>query len=92
MNTKSNTLVSLRYTLDDDNNGLFQNVVQKGNVTTNNCYALQLHKGINYVFRTPLKGNMNFNKNSVLVLSGTACGHTQTFEYAGQKGAWFIEL
>lgn len=51
------------YTLDEYNNGLYQNVVQKGNVGSKYCYALQLHggaNGSNYVFRTPIQADMNF--------------------------------
>lgn len=93
MSKKSYASTTLMYTLDEYNNGLYQNVVQKGNVGSKYCYALQLHggkNGSNYVFRTPIQADMNFNKNCVLTLSGTACGHTQTFEYSGQSGAWFI--
>ncbi|BDR59969.1 helveticin J family class III bacteriocin [Lactobacillus xylocopicola] len=90
MNTKSNASVSLMYTLDEHNNGLYQRVVQKGNVTKSNCYALQLYKGGTYVFKASLQSDMNFNKNTVLTLTGIAGGHTQTFEYAGQKNSWFV--
>lgn len=49
------------------NNGLYQNVVQKGNIRSKYCYALHLHggaNGSNYVFTTPIQADMNFKVNS----------------------------
>ena len=73
------------------NNTNEQRVVQKGNVTANNCYSLLLFKGKTFVYKNNIKQTSTANLNSkVLTLTGTAAGHTQTFEYANQSGAWFI--
>ncbi len=72
------------------NNGLFNNVIQKGNWGSTYLYALQYHKKENYVFR----GTKGYSPNYSQVYHGAslAAGHTQTLEYAGQSGTghWFI--
>ncbi|MBP2058939.1 hypothetical protein J2Z60_002130 [Lactobacillus colini] len=64
----------------------YVNVVQKGNVGSKYNYALQLHKGVTYVYRG-IGSKMN---TSVLTLSGSAAGHTQTWEYSGRSNKWFV--
>lgn len=77
----------------------FNRVVQKGNVGSKYVYALQLYKGTTYVMRGTRDDNssvVNLSTSNRTVLSGTAGGHTQTWEYAGSKyqnnkyGAWFV--
>lgn len=72
-------------------------VVQKGNVGSDNIYALPiLHEGHNiYVFRGDRQKDVSFEKTKpILRLIGqdgnTAGGHTQTWEYANQSGDWFV--
>lgn len=73
------------------NNKDEQRVVQKGNITAKNCYSLLLYSGQTFVYKTSNQSTVDLSKNSkVLTLTGTAAGHTQTFEYANQSGAWFI--
>ena len=73
------------------NNKNEQRVVQKGNITAKNCYSLLLYSGQTFVYKTSNQSTVDLSKNSkVLTLTGTAAGHTQTFEYANQSGAWFI--
>ncbi|RHW53041.1 hypothetical protein DS834_03930 [Lactobacillus bombicola] len=69
-------------------------VVQKGDVTANNIYALQLRnvQQDTYITRgSRITGVLN--KSPELILYGsngnTAGAHTQTWEYAG-NGYWFI--
>lgn len=91
-----------------DLNGVHEVVVQKGNVGSSYIYALQLLKqGTDAVVYRAKKGS-SFKKGAGqtrLYLNGhktngstaqTAGGHTQTWEYAGDKahknynGEWFI--
>lgn len=79
-----------------DLNVPFQRVVQKGNVGHTFIYGLQLYKGVTYVYRGR-NGNLN---SKVLQLSSDAGGHTQTWEFAGNRlvpssgikraGQWFF--
>lgn len=66
----------------------YQNVIQKGNVGSKYVYAELLHKGVTYVLRG-YRGNSNVT-SQILALSGNAGGHTQTWEYSGRSGQWFI--
>lgn len=68
-------------------------VIQKGNVTTNNVYALQLWNNQSDI--KVFKGTRSYSTNcNKLVFWGTnlAGHHTQTFEFAnaGDQHHWFI--
>lgn len=76
--------------------GAYNVVVQKGNVTANNIYALQLRNGQKntYVIRGS-RATGTLSKSPALVLYGggapyNAGGHTQTWEYANRSKSWFI--
>lgn len=74
----------------------YKAVVQKGNVGSKYVYALQLRRGATTILRGYRGSNIN---NPILELSGQAGGHTQTWEYAGNRiksdgnprsGQWFV--
>lgn len=89
MENKMEFKTTLEYKLVNNKNE--QRVVQKGNVTKNNCYSLLLCKGQTFVYKNNIQNTSSVTLNSkVLTLTNTAAGHTQTFEYANQSGAWFI--
>lgn len=70
---------------------LRQVVVQKTSVGRIYTYALQHVASDTLVYRGLSGPNVIFNKKSpVLVLTGSAAGHTQTFEYANKLGQWFV--
>lgn len=66
----------------------YPRVIQKGNVATNYIYALQKYGSESLVTRRT-KSSGSIGLNPQLLMSGTAGGHTQTWEYAG-NGYWFI--
>lgn len=79
-----------------DMNTGYRAVVQKGNVGSKYVYALQLRRGVTTVLRGYRGSDIN---KSILELSGQAGGHTQTWEFAGNRikadntpraGQWFI--
>lgn len=95
INLNTTILSKPRFTFD----GEYDRVVQKGNVGTSYVYALQLYRGHTCV----LRGRRNDNSSTVKVnrsqevdLTGSAGGHTQTWEYAGSaaqnnfNGDWFV--
>lgn len=70
-------------------------VVQKGNKGGTYVYGVQARHGVTTVLRGP-EGSVN---TTILRLSGDASGHTQTWEFAGNRikndgtkraGQWFI--
>lgn len=65
-----------------------KSVIQKGNVGETYDYGLQLWRDQldTYVFRGT-RGNLT---NLVLKLVGQAAGHTQTWEFSGESGKWFV--
>lgn len=65
-----------------------KSVIQKGNVGETYDYGLQLWRDQldTYVFRGT-RGNLT---NLVLKLVGQAAGHTQTWEFSGESGKWFM--
>lgn len=70
-------------------------VVQKGNVTASNIYALQLRNGQTNTYITRGSRSTGYlNKAPQVVLYGsggnTAGGHTQTWEYANRPRSWFV--
>ncbi|WP_259337216.1 class III bacteriocin [Lactobacillus bombicola] len=64
--------------------------MQKGDVASSYIYALQMHKSESetLVTRRPISSG-SIGLNPMLLMTGTAGGHTQTWEYAG-NGYWFI--
>ncbi|WEV40978.1 helveticin J family class III bacteriocin [Lactobacillus sp. ESL0681] len=85
------------------NTGVYQNVVQKGNVGSSYVYAMQLHKKLdsktnkkvelNSVLRAVPKASPSTPityGSAILNMKDLACSHSQTWEYAGRKGEWFI--
>lgn len=93
MKTITNIQVKARYTLATGH----ASAVQKGNKGTDYIYALQLRHGAKdiYVLRgalpavLPTETILDCTKK-VLVLTNNTGGHTQTWEYAGKKGNWFV--
>lgn len=70
---------------------LRQVVVQKTSIDRIYTYALQHVAGDTFIYRGLNGKNVAFNKNfPVLVLTGSAAGHTQTFEYANKHDQWFV--
>lgn len=71
---------------------LHHSVVQKGDVATRYIYAEQLwnNQADIHVYRAAKETNVPFNSTPVLVMTNTAGGHTQTFEYADISGEWFV--
>lgn len=70
-------------------------VVQKGNVTASNIYALQLRNSQENTYITRGSRSTGYlNKYPQMVLYGsggnTAGGHTQTWEYANRSRSWFV--
>ncbi|WP_278966177.1 helveticin J family class III bacteriocin [Lactobacillus apis] len=70
-------------------------VVQKGNVTESNIYALQLRNGQTNTYVTRGSRSTGYlNKSPKVVLYGSdgynAGGHTQTWEYANKSGSWLV--
>ncbi|BDR61078.1 helveticin J family class III bacteriocin [Lactobacillus xylocopicola] len=64
-------------------------VAQKGNVGKKYIYALQLRNQQAETF--VLRGTPGSSiSNPILHLTGTAAGHTQTWEYSGIANNWFI--
>ena len=66
-------------------------VIQKGNVTKGNIYALQLwdNQRTIHVLRGSRAQDANCTK-SIFVGTDLAGGHTQTWEYAGRGNDWFV--
>lgn len=74
-------------------NGLNNRVVQKGDIGGYYSYALQLMKKQTLVYRTKNALRADFKTNRtrpILRLSGSAAGHTQTWEYANKTNTWFV--
>lgn len=72
-------------------NNLEPRVVQKGNIGGYYSYALQLMRDHTYVYRARNALRASFNTSRpVLNLTGSAGGHTQTWEFSGKKGHWFV--
>ncbi|MGQ5709596.1 helveticin J family class III bacteriocin [Lactobacillus sp. PSON] len=66
-------------------------VIQKGNVTKDNIYALQLWNNQEEI--RVYRGSINDPKNLNILKfkgNGAAGHHTQTWEYSGKKNNWFI--
>lgn len=90
--------ISLQSNLDDwdgvtgpRDRDLRQVVVQKTYVDQECTYALQHVAGDTFVYCGPSGKNVLFDKaQPILSLTGSAAGHTQTFEYAGRPKQWFI--
>ncbi|WEV44202.1 helveticin J family class III bacteriocin [Lactobacillus sp. ESL0684] len=80
-----------------DLSGAYKVVIQNGNVTQNNIYALQLRNSQTdtYVI-CGSRATGIFNKTPALILHGdktkgyNAGGHTQTWEYANKPESWFV--
>ena len=98
MQAAQNVKIALLSKLDDwdgvtgpVDKDLRQVVVQKTSIIDGNTYVLQHVAGDNFVYRGQNGNNVSFNKQiPVLHLTGTAAGHTQTLEYAGRPGQWFV--
>lgn len=80
------TYISTSHTADL-NTG-YMAVAQKGNVGSKYIYAEQLRNGQseNHVLRG-YAGNVT---TPVVTMYGSAGGHTQTWEYSGRSGKWFV--
>ena len=76
--------IGREYTLNTNH----RSVVQKGNIGSTYLYALQLRNSQKDTF--VLRGTTGNVTSQVLVLTGAAAGHTQTWEFSGQKNKWFI--
>ena len=70
-------------------------VVQKGDVTASNIYALQLRNGQQDTYIT--RGSRStgiLSKSPAMILYGSgaynAGGHTQTWEYANRSRSWLV--
>ncbi|BDR59857.1 helveticin J family class III bacteriocin [Lactobacillus xylocopicola] len=99
MNVFKNLNISLKANLKTGGaTGVYQNVVQKGHVGSGYIYAMQLHKDtdkneLNSVLRatpTSTPSTPITYGNAILNMKSLAGGHSQTWEYAGKKGQWFI--
>ena len=98
MQLAKNISITLNSNLDDwdgvtgpVDKDLRQVVVQKTTINNGYAYVLQHVAGDTFIYRGQNNSNVSFNKQlPVLHLTGTAAGHTQTLEYAGRKGQWFI--
>lgn len=71
-----------------DMNTGYRAVVQKGNVGSKYVYGLQLRN--NQTETHVLRGFRGNVTTPVLTLVGAAAGHTQTWEYSGRSGKWFV--
>ncbi|MDF7683837.1 helveticin J family class III bacteriocin [Lactobacillus sp. ESL0679] len=68
----------------------YHNVIQKGDVASSYIYALQMHSSESKTLVTRRSiSSGSIGLNPMLLMTGTAGGHTQTWEYAG-NGYWFI--
>lgn len=92
LNETTNVRILSQFDMDTG----YQAVVQKGNVGSKYVYGLQLRKGATTILRGYRGSKIN---NPILELSGQAGGHTQTWEFAGDRkdingeeraGQWFI--
>ena len=81
-------ITKVRIEASFDLNTGYRAVVQKGNVGTKYIYALQLRKSQHETY--VLRGNRKKVAKPILILTNQAAGHTQTWEYAGRAGQWFI--
>lgn len=81
----TNISIGRQYNLDVG----WRSVVQKGNVGKKYIYALQLRNDATEAY--VLRGNPGSSiRTEILHLTGSAGGHTQTWEYSGKKNKWFI--
>lgn len=71
-----------------DMNTGYRAVVQKGNVGSKYVYGLQLRNS--QLETHVLRGYRGNVTTPVLTLVGSAAGHTQTWEYSGRSGQWFV--
>lgn len=98
MRLAKNISITLTANLDDwdgvtgpVDQDLRQVVVQKTSIIDGKLYAMQRVAGDTLVYRGQNNINAAFNKKiPVLHLTGSAAGHTQTLEFAGRSGQWFI--
>ena len=99
MNDFENLSISLKANLKTGGaTGVYQNVIQKGHIGSDYIYAMQLHKDKNKNELTSVLRASPASSPSTPVTYGRAIlnmyslagGHTQTWEYAGMKGQWFI--
>lgn len=80
------TNVSVSHTADLNTN--YMAVAQKGNVGSKYIYAEQLRN--NQTENHILRGYAGNVTTPVLTLYGSAGGHSQTWEYSGRSGKWFV--
>ncbi|WEV50838.1 helveticin J family class III bacteriocin [Lactobacillus sp. ESL0731] len=100
MDTITNSKISLAANLTTGGSkGVYQNVVQKGNITNSYVYAMQLHNKNGVELNSVLRAARNSSATkpinygpSLLNMKGLAGGHSQTWEFAGRQGTgeWFI--
>lgn len=76
--------IGKEYTLNTNH----RSVVQKGNIGTSYLYALQLRNSAKDTY--VLRGTPTDLTKAILILKSAAAGHTQTWEFSGQKNKWFI--
>ena len=71
-----------------DLNTGYMAVVQKGNVGSKYIYAEQLRNNQREIH--VLRGYAGNVTTPVVTMYGSAGGHTQTWEYSGRSGKWFV--
>lgn len=71
-----------------DLNTGYMAVAQKGNVGSKYIYAEQLRNGQHEIH--VLRGYAGNVTTPVVTMYGSAGGHTQTWEYSGRSGKWFV--
>ncbi|MDF7639972.1 helveticin J family class III bacteriocin [Lactobacillus sp. ESL0791] len=80
----TNILINKKFDLNTGH----RSAVQKGNMGKTYAYALQLRNNQQDTF--VLRGKAGNVSTKILELVNSAAGHTQTWEYSGNKDKWFI--